>query len=95
MNELMIKIIFLGLGLLFGVFLGFYIYPRYIMKPEGKILFFLQQYDDDTNVVNCSIKPDKDWGNYLNRHRIIFSISKTPELQEALKNNIENIEKEN
>ena len=74
-------------GLLGGV-LGAFIYWRFMSKPEGVITFFLQKYDDDVDVVQCSIKPDAEWETLMNHRRIIFSIARTPELEEAIKNNL-------
>ena len=89
----MTKLIFFFLGVLLGVLLGFSIFRLAFLKPDGKALFFLQAYDLDGEVVQCSLKPDTDWYNYINRRRIIFSISRSSELEEALKRN--NIKKEN
>ena len=89
----MIKILIGALGVIFGLLLGLYIYPRKILKPEGVITFFLQKIDDDVEVIQCSVKPDTDWGNLINHKRIIFSIARTQELEEAITKGL--IKKEN
>lgn len=89
----MTKLIFFFLGVLLGVLLGFSIFRLTLLKPDGKVLFFLQAYDNEVDVVQCSLKPNMDWYNYMNHRRIIFSISRSPEVEEALKRN--NIKKEN
>ena len=84
-------ILFYILGLLTGCSLFLWLKR----SPKGKIEYYLDAYDEDTDVVKCSVKPDCGWEALMKEKSVIFSITMTDDLKESLERNNGKLLKEN
>ena len=75
-----INISLIILAVIVGFIVG-YFYGTGKEKAEGKIEFFLSPLDDENEVVQCSVLPDKDWEELMNQETILFRIVKDPKIQ--------------
>ena len=83
MHDSILYVFLFLVGIIIGYFLG-----RITRKESSGIIeFFLKEIDEDVNAIQCSVKPDGEWEELLDKKSIIFKIKKTQELQEALEKN--------